>query len=90
MLPKIEKKEQELLASGVIPRVVVCGAGAAGTELAFAFKVRWQKVFNCEIEVTLVCAHTTVLKGADSSVIEQTTRKMTEHRINVVYNSKIS
>ena len=46
LLPKIERKEEELRASGTTPRVVVCGAGAAGTELAFAFKARWSKIFN--------------------------------------------
>ena len=49
LLPKIQRKEQELLSSGIVPSVVVCGAGAAGVELAFAFKHRWQKVFGAEI-----------------------------------------
>ena len=70
--------------------MVVCGAGAAGTELAFAFKARWSKIFNQEIEVTLVSARSTVLSGADASVIELTSRKLAEHRINVVYNSHIT
>ena len=38
LLPKIEKKEQELKAKGITPVVAVCGSGAAGTELSFAFK----------------------------------------------------
>mmetsp|Transcript_38648 Transcript_38648/g.27990 ORF Transcript_38648/g.27990 Transcript_38648/m.27990 type:complete len:178 (-) Transcript_38648:958-1491(-) len=38
LLPKILKKEQEFVSAGKIPDVAVCGAGAAGTELAFAFK----------------------------------------------------
>mmetsp|Transcript_12866 Transcript_12866/g.15286 ORF Transcript_12866/g.15286 Transcript_12866/m.15286 type:complete len:119 (-) Transcript_12866:964-1320(-) len=49
LIPKIDRKEQELLSSGVIPSVAVCGAGAAGTELAFAFKKRWSQVFGQEI-----------------------------------------
>ena len=70
LLSKVEKKEEEFLASGVIPTVVVCGAGAEGTELAFAFKARWSKVFSTEIKVTLVSAYATILQGADASVIE--------------------
>ena len=38
LLPKIEKIEESLMKRGIIPNVVICGAGAAGTELAFAFK----------------------------------------------------
>ena len=38
----------------MIPDVVVCGAGAAGVELAFAFKARWSREFGKEIAVTLV------------------------------------
>ena len=56
LIPKIAKKEQELVAQDIVPTVVVCGAGAAGTELAFAFKARWGWLFNTEIEVTLVSA----------------------------------
>ena len=46
LLPKIAKKEQELKTAGVIPSVVVCGAGAAGTEMSFAFKRRWSDYFG--------------------------------------------
>lgn len=46
LLPKIRTKEEELKAKNVIPKVVVCGAGAAGTELSFAFKARWSKFFG--------------------------------------------
>lgn len=74
----------------MIPTVVVCGAGAAGTELAFAFKARWFKVFGTEIEVTLVSAHSTVLQGAHATMVEMTTRRLVEHNINVVYNKKIA
>jgi NADH dehydrogenase FAD-containing subunit len=45
-LPKIEKKENDLKALGIVPRVVICGAGAAGVELSFAFKARWSKFFG--------------------------------------------
>lgn len=46
LLPKVEKREQELKEAGIVPKVVIVGAGAAGTELSFAFKVRWSKFFN--------------------------------------------
>ena len=41
LLGKIEVKEQQLIRDKIIPEVVVCGAGAAGVELAFAYKARW-------------------------------------------------
>jgi len=46
LLPKIAKREQELKAAGIIPEVVVCGSGAAGTEMSFAFKKRWSAFFG--------------------------------------------
>ena len=46
LLPKIAAKESALKEAGIIPRVVICGAGAAGTELAFGFKKRWSDVFG--------------------------------------------
>ena len=69
LLPKIEKKEKELLESGIIPSVVVCGAGAAGTELSFGFKQRWSKLFKKDISVTLLSSTDTVLRGAHDSTI---------------------
>jgi NADH dehydrogenase FAD-containing subunit len=63
MLGKIVKKENELLNGGVIPDVVVCGGGAAGTELAFGFKSRWSKLFNHDVKVTLVSNKDHVLQG---------------------------
>ena len=56
LLPKIRKREAELLEMAEIPVVVICGAGAAGTELAFAFKRRWTDLFGKEIQVSLICA----------------------------------
>mmetsp|Transcript_2750 Transcript_2750/g.2593 ORF Transcript_2750/g.2593 Transcript_2750/m.2593 type:complete len:112 (+) Transcript_2750:191-526(+) len=41
LLPKIHKKQAELQTKGVIPKLVVCGAGAAGVEMSFGFKSRW-------------------------------------------------
>jgi NADH dehydrogenase FAD-containing subunit len=66
-LGKIEKRENELLASNSIPRVVICGAGAAGTELAFGFKARWSKVFKQDIKVSLVGSSSTILQGSHKS-----------------------
>jgi NADH dehydrogenase FAD-containing subunit len=52
-----------------LPEVVVCGAGAAGTELAFAFKQRWSDLFKKDIKVTLVANDDTILKGVHESVL---------------------
>lgn len=38
LLTKIKEKEQSLIKNKITPHVVVCGAGAAGIELAFGFK----------------------------------------------------
>jgi len=49
LLPKIVAKENSLKEKGIVPSVVVCGGGAAGTELSMAFKARWAKFFGEEI-----------------------------------------
>ena len=46
LIPKVISKEQELKEKGIIPTVVICGGGAAGTELSFAFKKRWSEFFG--------------------------------------------
>lgn len=57
-LNKVILKEKQLLEKGIIPSVVICGAGAAGTELSFAFKSRWTKLFETNIDVTLLASET--------------------------------
>jgi len=47
----------------VIPEVIVCGSGAAGTELAFGYKHRWSKLFGQEIKVSIVSDTHRVLEG---------------------------
>jgi len=56
LIPKVSKKELELKEKGIIPKVVVCGGGAAGTELSFAFKKRWSEFFGQDIKVTLLAS----------------------------------
>ena len=45
LLNKIKAKEEYLIVNKIVPTVVVCGAGAAGVELSFAFKKRWSDLF---------------------------------------------
>jgi NADH dehydrogenase FAD-containing subunit len=65
LIGKVIKREQELLATGEQPVVVVCGAGAAGTELSFAFKQRWSKLFQKDIKLSLVSSSNSVLPGVN-------------------------
>jgi NADH dehydrogenase FAD-containing subunit len=81
MLGKIVKRENELLASGVIPDVVVCGAGAAGIELAFGFKARWSKLFKQDIQVVVVSNKNDILQGTHESTKKQAYRKLAELNI---------
>lgn len=84
LLPKIHVREQELQAAGIVPKVVVCGAGAAGVELAFGFKSRWSALFGEEIHVTLVSADDVVLKFGDDSVRVDVMKKLAEKNIHIV------
>ena len=49
LLSNLEAKEKHLIENKIIPNVAVCGAGAAGVELAFSYKTRWSKLFGQEI-----------------------------------------
>ncbi len=45
-LGKMDKREEEIRGEGREPEVVIVGAGAAGVELACAFRERWGRVFG--------------------------------------------
>lgn len=88
LLPKIIAKENKLKADGIIPDVVIVGGGAAGTELAFAFKARWTKFFGQDIKVQLLTHGETVLPGSHESTIKLTTDQLLSHGIDIVKNAK--
>jgi NADH dehydrogenase FAD-containing subunit len=90
LLPKIGRKEEELKAKGIIPEVVVCGAGAAGVELAFAFKTRWSSFFGQEIKVTIASAEPNVLNYNHPTMISEVTRKLKEKNINILTKKHVA
>jgi NADH dehydrogenase FAD-containing subunit len=49
LLGKVERKEEKLIKDKITPVLAVCGSGAAGIELSFAFKNRWSKLFGKDI-----------------------------------------
>jgi len=89
LLPKITKKEQELKAAGIVPVVVVCGAGAAGTELSFAFKKRWGKFFGEEIKVILLGSSEKPVPEQIEATRNQIIRKLHEHKIEYIGNTHV-
>jgi selenide,water dikinase len=89
LLASIEKKEKWLLDNNVTPSVAVCGAGAAGTELAFGYKARWSKLFNKDIPVTLISNTSQILPGVHPSCLEHTLRKLKEKGVDVLYNKRV-
>lgn len=89
LLSKIEKKEQDLLAKKIIPKVAVCGAGAAGTELSFAFKKRWSELFGQEIDVTLIAREPAPLYLECDALRAYIDRKLKEKNIHVVTNGEV-
>lgn len=89
LLQKVEKKEQQLIADNIIPEVVVCGAGAAGTELAFAYKARWSKLFGQEIKVTLLSNHDQILKGECNDIKTLVMKKLGDKNIEVFYDCDV-
>ena len=84
LIPKIQKKEQELLQKGITPSLVVWGAGCAGVELSFGFKNRWQKFFKKDhIETTLLSGEGSVLPNEKIALRKVMENKLTEQNINV-------
>jgi NADH dehydrogenase FAD-containing subunit len=89
-LGKIHRKEEELLSNKIIPKVVVCGGGAAGVELSFSFKNRWSKSFGQEIDVTLLSDQPDVLFYESEAVREEVKRKLNEKRIKMINGSRVA
>lgn len=90
LLPKIRVKEDQLKADGIIPEVVVCGAGAAGTELAMAFKARWSKFFGKEINVTLVGSHDLPVPEQVMVARENISKRLSERNVKYVGGKHIA
>jgi NADH dehydrogenase FAD-containing subunit len=68
----------------------VIGNGAAGVELAFAFKVRWGKFFGQEIDVTLYSSNDKIL-GSESERLQKSVLGYYEKMgIKVEYNVRVA
>ena len=90
LLSNIVEKEEWLIKNFVIPELVVCGAGAAGVELAFGYKERWSKLFGCDVKVTIVSPNDSILKGADPETVKHTLRKLEEKKIGLIKNERVT
>eukprot|EP01016_Furgasonia_blochmanni_P032808 TRINITY_DN3387_c0_g1_i12.p1 TRINITY_DN3387_c0_g1~~TRINITY_DN3387_c0_g1_i12.p1 ORF type:complete len:490 (-),score=107.13 TRINITY_DN3387_c0_g1_i12:362-1831(-) len=88
LLTKIERMEWKLRSQGIIPKVVISGGGAAGVELAFNFKTRWERYFNCKLDVSLMHEGDNVLPGFRDAMRDQITQILKEKDIKVINNAK--
>jgi len=89
LLGKIERKEESLIERKVLPKVIVCGAGCAGVELAFGFKARWEKLFKSEIEVSLITSGQSPLPHEKACLVEEVERKLKEKNIKVYRGHRV-
>lgn len=89
LLGKIHNKEEYLKENGITPVIAVCGSGAAGIELAFAFKNRWSRNFKKDVKCYLLCSASDIMKSDSEAARELTKLKLKEHGIEVVHNCRI-
>jgi NADH dehydrogenase FAD-containing subunit len=89
LLGKIERKEAQLIKDKITPIIAVCGAGAAGIELSFAFKTRWSKLFNQNIQTTLISSEPDIMLNESKAARDMVKSKLKEHGISVVHNAKV-
>ena len=81
LLGKIERKEEQLIKDKINPVLAVCGAGAAGIELAFAFKKRWSKLFANDIKTALICSESDIMLNESKAARDMTKAKLKQHGI---------
>jgi selenide,water dikinase len=89
LLPKIRNKENDLKWMGIVPEVVICGAGAAGVELAFAFKARWTQFFGQEVKVTVLGARDRPLHTEPAVTIEMIESLFKKYNIKFEQNCRV-
>lgn len=89
LLGKIQDKEDWLVKHGITPTIAVCGSGAAGIELSFAFKNRWSRVFKKDVKCYLLCSDTDIMKTESPAARELTKKKLRDHGIEVVHSARI-
>ena len=73
-----------------MPTVVVCGGGAAGTELSMAFKTRWTKFFGQDIKLSLIAARDGPVANEVRQTRDQIEFGLKERGIDVITNAVVS
>lgn len=89
MIEKVIEREQEFIDKNIIPDVVLCGAGAAGTELSFAFKRRWSQVFQTDIKVKLLAAQDEPVQTECDQTKKMIMEQLKNRNIEVLTNARV-
>jgi NADH dehydrogenase FAD-containing subunit len=89
LLGKIQNKEDYLIKNQITPIIAVCGAGAAGIELSFAFKNRWSKIFKKNVKTYLLSSDLDIMRQESEAARELTKAKLREHDIEIINNARI-
>ena len=90
LLGKIEVKEAQLIKDNITPSIAVCGAGAAGIEMAFAFKHRWSKLFGKDIKTTLLSNDEDIMLHQSLAAREMVKLKLKENGVEVINKARVS
>ena len=90
LLGKVVAKENDLKEKGIIPTVVVCGGGAAGTELSMAFKRRWTDFFGQDIKLSLISARDTPVSNEVQQTRDLIRAGLEQRGIDVINNSTVT
>jgi len=65
--------------------VAVCGSGAAGIELSFAFKKRWSTKLNANVDVVLISPSAEILDQSSCKAIKELVmKKLIEKDIKLI------
>ena len=89
LLPKVNKKEKDMQEQGIIPDLVVCGAGAAGIEMAMAFKQRWSRVFGTPIKAKILCESPEIMIHEKAASRKEILRALAQQDISIEVNCQI-
>lgn len=85
LLGKIQRKEKDMQEKGIIPDLVVCGAGAAGIEMAMAFNQRWSKLFGTPIKVRILVEQADIMVHEKPAARKEVLRALAKQNIEIEY-----
>jgi len=89
LITRLETLEENLIKGNHIPKIAIVGSGAAGIELCFGIKERWNKCTNLDVDISLISNKKDILSERGTQTMKKVEKALKEKGIRVILDANV-